>query len=56
MTDLNTPDDWWNEGFDDFFEGAPPVLLKKTPEWIRYYDGWVAGQAYRNAMKEPTND
>jgi hypothetical protein len=53
-TDLNTLDDWWNEGFDDFFAGA---------EWEESYEiggeagtswfcGWSEAKMYRNAMKE----
>ena len=54
MTDLNTLDDWWNEGFEDFFAGA---------EWEESYGirgaagaswlgGWYMARDYRNAMKE----
>lgn len=55
-TDLNTLDDWWNEGFDDFFDNAP---FHKTIEGNGMEDGllawgagWQAARDYRNAMKE----
>jgi hypothetical protein len=58
-TDLNTLDDWWNEGFDDFFDGAS-VRSKEEVEdnetrwaWVA---GWLEAEAYSNAMKEQPDE
>ena len=54
-TDLNTLDDWWNEGFDDFFDGSAKweVAVDIAEDAA---DAWTEGRnfaiAYRNAMKE----
>lgn len=60
MTDLNTLDDWWNEGFDDFFSGAPigenVELSESEKNRLAWVDGWYAAQTYRNAMKEQGHD
>jgi hypothetical protein len=54
-TDLNTLDDWWNEGFDDFFDGAKiqdvsgEVGLDFANAW---QDGWRDAEAYRNAIRD----
>ena len=55
-TDLNTLDDWWNEGFEDFFADASRMAGAREIEDDRarrkWLEGWYMAQAYRNAMKE----
>ena len=53
--DLNTKDDWWNEGFDDYFDRAP---FHKTVDSSGMEDGllswgagWQAAQEYCHAMR-----
>lgn len=51
MTDLNTWDDIWNEGFEDYFDGA---LLSEARECgffaLAWAKGWHAARGYRHSM------
>jgi hypothetical protein len=58
-TDLNTLDDWWNEGFDDFFDGASlsaSSQIVRHMAAVKWIQGWTCAKAYSNAMKGIQNE
>lgn len=58
-TDLNTLDDWWNEGFDGFLEGRimTAVDLTSAGEGISdtnfgaLLNGWLSAGDYADAVR-----
>lgn len=46
-------EDWWNEGFDDYFSGAPFSEAAEIDDQgsYKWCDGWKAAQEYRMAIE-----
>ena len=49
--DLNSWDDWWNEGFDDYFDGARQDTADEAGFFaVAWLKGWKHARSYHLAL------